>query len=762
PLTGYANETYGYAQTYMANDILTLQTLYGANFSTQSGNTVYSWNPTTGQEFINGVGQLAPGGGGGGSANRVFMTVWDGGGVDTYDMSNYSTAVSINLNPGASSTTSTVQLANLGGGHFAQGNVFNAYLFNGDARSYIDNAIGGASNDTLVGNPIDNSLSGGAGNDRLTGGGGNDFIDGGSGSDTAVFSGNLANYRIGWSSATDTFTVADQRTGTPDGTDSIVGVENFQFADGTFSSSSFAMNHAPVVTAADVRVHPGQTLQASSLFSAVDPDNDALTYTLLDNSTAADSGHFVVNGTAMAAGTSFSINAAQLAQTVFVAGTGTSDDIFVQVSDGQASSNLAEFHVNINHAPVVTVADMSAHTGQAVQVSSLFSAIDADNDTLTYTFRDSTPDPAIEDYAPAVHTGYFVVNGTTIAAGTSFSVSAAQLAQTFFVVGDAGTSDQLTVQVSDGQVVSNLGQFHLSSTNAANGAPAASEDFNADRKSDVLWYNDNGSVAVWDSGQSSGGHQIANPASVAASVHIAGTGDFDGNGHDDVLWRDDSGLVFVWDNGQASGGHQIINGGGGVSSSLHIAGTGDFDGNGRDDILWRDDGGGVFVWNNGQASGGHAAGGSVAASWHVAGTADFDGNGKSDILWYNDNGSVAVWNNGQASGGRALADVGAVAASWHIAGTGDFDGNGKSDILWRNDDGSVAVWDNGQASGGHSLAAAGSIAASWHVAGTGDFDGNGKADIFWQSDDGSAAVWDNGQPSGGHIVGAVPADWHII
>ena len=46
PLTGYTNEAYGYPQTYMANDILALQTLYGANYTTHSENTVYSWNPT--------------------------------------------------------------------------------------------------------------------------------------------------------------------------------------------------------------------------------------------------------------------------------------------------------------------------------------------------------------------------------------------------------------------------------------------------------------------------------------------------------------------------------------------------------------------------------------------------------------------------------------------------------------------------------------------------------------------------------------------
>jgi serralysin len=176
PLTGYTNESYGYPQTYMANDILALQTLYGANFTTHQENTVYSWSPTTGQEFINGVGQLAPGNGAGGSANRIFETVWDGNGIDTYDLSNYTTAVTINLNPGASSITSAGQLAYLGNGHYASGNIYNAFLYNNDARSYIDNAVGGSGNDTLIGNAIANTLTGGAGVDTLTGGGGADIF----------------------------------------------------------------------------------------------------------------------------------------------------------------------------------------------------------------------------------------------------------------------------------------------------------------------------------------------------------------------------------------------------------------------------------------------------------------------------------------------------------------------------------------------------------------------------------------------------------
>ncbi|MCA1532154.1 M10 family metallopeptidase C-terminal domain-containing protein [Bradyrhizobium sp. NBAIM03] len=237
---GYTNEAYGYSQTYMANDILALQTMYGADYTTQSSSTVYTWNPTTGQLFINGAGQLAPGGGAGGSANRIYETIWDGGGVDTYDLSNYTTNLSINLNPGASSVFSSVQLAYLGDGHYASGNVYNAYLYNGDARSYIENATGGSGNDTIVGNAIANALNGAGGGDTITGGGGNDTIVGGSGTDTAVYSGNKANYGISYNSTTQFFTLVDLRSGTPDGTDTVSGVENFRFVDGTVSSTTLA------------------------------------------------------------------------------------------------------------------------------------------------------------------------------------------------------------------------------------------------------------------------------------------------------------------------------------------------------------------------------------------------------------------------------------------------------------------------------------------------------------------------------------------
>ena len=221
---GYTNEKYGYPTTYMMDDILALQTMYGANYSLSGQSITYSWSQTTGQEFINGVAQLAPGGGIGGSANRIFETIWNEGATTTYDLSNYTTGLTINLNPGAYSVFSTTQLAYLGDDHYAAGNVYNAYLYNNDPRSYIANAIGGSGNDTIIGNAMANILIGGAGNDTITGGLGDDYMDGGDGIDTFIFSGTRAQYSI----------VGDVHFATvvgPDGHDTVVNGEYLKFDD---------------------------------------------------------------------------------------------------------------------------------------------------------------------------------------------------------------------------------------------------------------------------------------------------------------------------------------------------------------------------------------------------------------------------------------------------------------------------------------------------------------------------------------------------
>ena len=169
---GYTNETFGYAQTPMARDIAAIQHLYGANYETRSGDTVYKWSESTGEKFVNGVGQGKPG------SNKVFETIWDGGGRDTFDLSNFRSDVTIDLRPGGWTDFGTSQLAHLGNGKYAPGNVAVAHLHEGDVRAYIENAIGGRGHDDITGNLADNVLVGGAGNDTIKGVGGQNILIG--------------------------------------------------------------------------------------------------------------------------------------------------------------------------------------------------------------------------------------------------------------------------------------------------------------------------------------------------------------------------------------------------------------------------------------------------------------------------------------------------------------------------------------------------------------------------------------------------------
>ncbi|EGF93607.1 hemolysin-type calcium-binding repeat 2 copies family protein [Asticcacaulis biprosthecium C19] len=194
----FQGDGFNQPQTYMQNDIAALQYLYGADFTTQAGNTIYSFDAATGQMFINGAAQAVPTQNGG--VGKIFRTIWDGNGIDTYDFSNFSNNQTINLDPGAWSTMNAVQLAELRPLDAevtvnAPGNIANALLYNNDTRSLIENANGGAGQDTISGNDGGNQLHGNDGNDRLyaykgddllSGDAGNDYLDGWSGADTLV------------------------------------------------------------------------------------------------------------------------------------------------------------------------------------------------------------------------------------------------------------------------------------------------------------------------------------------------------------------------------------------------------------------------------------------------------------------------------------------------------------------------------------------------------------------------------------------------
>ena len=144
------------AQIY---DIAAIQYLYGTNTATRAGNDTYSF-PTD---------------------RPFFLSVWDGGGIDTFDCSAFSRECRIDLRQGAFSSVGRYASALDALPSWYAGNLLPTYKGENNLSiaygAVIENAIGGSGNDTLVGNEVANKLAGGAGNDTLTGGAGADTFD---------------------------------------------------------------------------------------------------------------------------------------------------------------------------------------------------------------------------------------------------------------------------------------------------------------------------------------------------------------------------------------------------------------------------------------------------------------------------------------------------------------------------------------------------------------------------------------------------------
>ena len=143
---------YAIASTPMAYDVAALQYLYGANSKHNSGDTVYTFDPNTPE----------------------IKLIWDGGGTDTLNLSNFSVSSTINLNDGSYSTLPF-------NGWSLKNNISIAF------GAVIENVITGSGADVIIGN---------SSNNVITGGSGGDTIDGGAGIDQAVYTENFTDVSL--------------------------------------------------------------------------------------------------------------------------------------------------------------------------------------------------------------------------------------------------------------------------------------------------------------------------------------------------------------------------------------------------------------------------------------------------------------------------------------------------------------------------------------------------------------------------------------
>jgi FG-GAP-like repeat len=214
-------------------------------------------------------------------------------------------------------------------------------------------------------------------------------------------------------------------------------------------------------------------------------------------------------------------------------------------------------------------------------------------------------------------------------------------------------------------------------------------DFGNDRKSDILWRNTNGAIALWQMN----GNSIQSSTAIATLGNdwiIQDVGDFGGDGKSDILWRNTNGAIALWQmNGNSIQSSTAI---ATLGNDWIIQDVGDFGGDGKSDILWRNTNGAVALWQmNGNSILSSTALGNIGNDWVIKGVDDFNGDGRADILWKNTNGAVALW---QMNGNSILSStaLGNIGNDWVFSGSGDYNGDNVLDVLWRNNDGRIVTW----------------------------------------------------------------------
>lgn len=356
-------------QTPMLNDIMAIQTMYGAETATRTGDTVYGFSASI-TDKLSAIYNF--------SLNlNPILTIYDASGTDTLNLSGWSTSSTIDLMPGSYSS-----------GNSMTNNIAIAYSCD------IENAITGSGADTISGNLLNNRLDGGAGNDSLSGGdgtdtlvagSGNDILDGGGGTDSVVFSGVWSSYSLSVTTNS-IFTFNGSETGS----DTVKNCETFIFAD-TIKTAAELIGILPPVEASNPTV--SITANASTLSEG---NSGSTVYPFTISLSAPSSSVQTVNWTITGSGTA-PTNASD-----FLASSGT-----VTFQPGETSKSLS----------LSVAGDTSLESAESftVTLSNPTAGLILGNSTVNGVILNDDFATNADDYPLATNTsGVVTINGTAV------------------------------------------------------------------------------------------------------------------------------------------------------------------------------------------------------------------------------------------------------------------------------------------------------------------------------------------------------------
>jgi hypothetical protein len=257
---------------------------------------------------------------------------------------------------------------------------------------------------------------------------------------------------------------------------------------------------------------------------------------------------------------------------------------------------------------------------------------------------------------------------------------------------------------------------------------AGSNDFNHDRRADIVWFNEvTHETQIWFM---QANHRVGRstvfgagkPLLVGTPWRIVGSRDFDRDGVADLLWYNSTtGETQIWfmrwdgTTAQQREALTVVDRNDRAflvdASEWRIVGTGDMDGDGNNDVVWQDTAGRLQVWRMDRNQVierkmviGHDGSQQVILKGNrLAGIHDMDNDGDADLVIYTGLGGVQVFQmNGlkvqrrstvRSEDGRTPVRIDDL---WRITGADDFNRDGFGDIVWHNKiTGETQLWKMG-------------------------------------------------------------------